>query len=125
MTVVNTTIPIAAKIEYTTKNGDALRAHFLSAIAWIYGWKFTAFIASGKECFNGICLFEVLGSPAIVVSGNTGYYISGLAIEQFNATTLSFSTPNYGIGGVALADVTALTTDSVTTGMRSHTNVRS
>jgi hypothetical protein len=54
------------------------------------------------------------GSPAIVVSGNTGYYISGLAVEQFNAATLSFNMPNYGIGGVQLGDVTALTTDPLT-----------
>jgi hypothetical protein len=54
------------------------------------------------------------GSPAIVVSGNTGYYISGIAIEQFNAATLSFNMPNYGIGGVQLGQVTELTADPVT-----------
>jgi hypothetical protein len=54
------------------------------------------------------------GSPAIVVSGNNGYYISGLAIEQFNPATLSFNMPNYGIGSVQLEDVTALTADPIT-----------
>jgi hypothetical protein len=54
------------------------------------------------------------GNPAIVVSGNTGYYISGIAIEQFNAATLSFNMPNYGIGGVQLGQVSALTADPVT-----------
>jgi hypothetical protein len=54
------------------------------------------------------------GSPSIVVSGNTGYYISGIAIEQFNSATLSFHMPNYGTGGVQLGEVTALTADSIT-----------
>ena len=58
--------------------------------------------------------FYGAGSPSIVVSGNTGYYISGLAIEQFNSATLSFNMPNYGTGGVQLGEVTALTADPIT-----------
>lgn len=54
------------------------------------------------------------GRPAIVVSGNTGYYISGIAIEQFNSATLSFHMPNYNTGSVELGEVTALTADTIT-----------
>jgi hypothetical protein len=54
------------------------------------------------------------GSPSVVVSGNTGYYISGDAIEQFNVSTLSFHMPIYGTGGVQFGEVTALTADSIT-----------
>jgi len=61
-----------------------------------------------QSSFNGD------GSPSVVVSGNTGYYISGIAIEQFNSATLSFHMPNYGTGGVQLGEVTALTADPIT-----------
>jgi hypothetical protein len=54
------------------------------------------------------------GSPSIVVSGNTGYYISGIAVEQFNAATLSFHMPNYNTGDVQLENITALTADPIT-----------
>ena len=54
------------------------------------------------------------GSPSIVVSGNTGYYVSGIAIEQFNSATLSFHMPNYGTGDIQLGEVTALTADPIT-----------
>ncbi|HXB31871.1 MAG TPA: hypothetical protein VNV35_00555 [Puia sp.] len=57
--------------------------------------------------------FYGAGSPSVVVSGNTGYYISGIAIEQFNSATLSFHMPNYGTGDVQLGEVTALTADPI------------
>jgi hypothetical protein len=58
--------------------------------------------------------FTGSGSPAVVISGNTGYYISGFAIEQFNAATLSFNMPNYNTGDVQIGEITALTADPLT-----------
>jgi hypothetical protein len=58
------------------------------------------------------------GNAPVVVSGNTGYYISGnyasSTIAQFNSATLSFNIPGYNTGGVQLGEVTALTVDPIT-----------